>query len=100
MVKIPKFLEKYFWDVDVKKTDVKKHKIFVLRRILEYGDERVITWMTKNYNLEEIKEFIRKDRSLSRKSGSFWALILNLPRGEVRCLKKPLSKVQKRIWPY
>lgn len=38
--KLPEFLREYFWDVDFEGIDLEKDRVYVLRRILEYGDER------------------------------------------------------------
>lgn len=33
-----------FWDVDLNKIDIKKYPKFIIKRILEYGDEAVVKW--------------------------------------------------------
>jgi len=100
MKKLPQFLNKYFWDVELEKIDLRKNKVYVLRRILEYGDERAVVWMWKNFKKSEIIDVLSKFRGCSPKSANFWALLLDVPREEVLCLKKPSSREQKRIWPY
>jgi hypothetical protein len=55
MKKLPKFLDKYFWDVEFKNIRLESHKVYILRRILEYGDERAVRWMWKNFKKSEIK---------------------------------------------
>jgi hypothetical protein len=37
--KLPEFINKYFWDAEFEKIDLQKHRVCVLRRILEYGDD-------------------------------------------------------------
>ena len=100
MRKLPKFLEKYFWDVEFEKIVLEKRRVYVLRRILEYGDEEAVAWMWKNFKESEIKNVLSNYRGYSQKSANFWALLLNVPSEEVLCLKKYSSKDQKRIWPY
>ena len=100
MRKLPKFLEKYFWDVEFEKITFEKSKVYILRRILEYGDEEAVCWMWKNFKKSEIKNALSNFRGYSQKSANFWALLLDLPREEVLCLKSHSSKEQKRIWPY
>ncbi|MCD5390425.1 hypothetical protein LR007_00950 [candidate division NPL-UPA2 bacterium] len=100
MRKLPKFLEKYFWDVEFEKIILEKRMVYVLRRILEYGDEEAVAWMWKNFRKSEIKNALSNFRGYSQKSANFWALLLDLPREEVLCLKSPSSKEQKKIWPY
>ncbi len=100
MKKLPKFLKKYFWDVEFKNIDLQKRKVFILRRILEYGDERAVAWMWKNFKKSEIKNVLTNYRGFSEKSANFWALLLGISRGKVACLNKPSSREQKKIWPY
>ena len=49
MKNLPGFLEKYFWDVEFQKIDLEKCKVYILKRILEYGDEEAVVWMWKNF---------------------------------------------------
>lgn len=100
MKKLPKFLKKYFWDTEFKKIDLQKRKVYVLKRILEYGDERSVAWMWKNFQKSEIINVLSNYRGYSQKSANFWALLLDIPQEEVICLKKPSSKEQKKIWHY
>jgi len=74
--------------------------VYVLKRILEYGDAQAVSWMLKNFRRSEIKDVMCNFRGLSQKSANFWALLLNIPKEEVICLKKPSLKEQKKIWPY
>ncbi len=104
MEKLPEFLKKYFWDVEFKKINLKKNSVYVLRRILEYGDGDAVVWMRKNFKESEIRNVLSKFRGYSRKSANFWALILDVPRGEVLCMRERSSKrslkAPEKIWPY
>jgi len=97
MKSLPRFLKKYFWDVDFSKLDKKTHSRFIIERILEYGDEKAIKWMEKNFKLNEIKKVVCQSRNLSLKSANFWQLIFNLNKNEILCLKKSFQKKQKII---
>lgn len=100
MKKLPESLKKYFWDVEFEKIVLEKRRVYVLRRILEYGDEEAVSWMWKNFKKSEIKNVLSNYRGYSQKSANFWALLLNVPSEEVLCLKKHSSRDRKRIWPY
>lgn len=100
MKKLPKFLRKYFWDTEFEKIDAQKRRIYVLKRILEYGNERAVKWMWENFKKPEIINALSNYRGYSRKSANFWALLLDISREKVICLKKSLPKKQKKIWPY
>jgi len=100
MKKLPEFLKKYFWDVEFEKIDLEKKGVYVLRRILNYGDEKAVAWMYKNFKKSEIKNGLANFRGYSQKSANYWALILEVPREEVLCLKKRSSKEPRTFWPY
>jgi hypothetical protein len=100
MKKLPGFLKNYFWDVDFEKIDLEKRRIYVLRRILDYGDETAISWMWKNFTEAEIKNVLYNYRGLSLKSANFWAVIVNVKKEDVKCLNKSFREIQKQFWPY
>ncbi|MBI4777796.1 hypothetical protein HY792_02605, partial [Candidatus Desantisbacteria bacterium] len=56
--KLPEFLSKYFWEVDFDKIDLQKRRVYVLSRILDYGDKKAVAWMWKNFTEEEIKNIL------------------------------------------
>jgi len=97
---LPKFLQSCFWDVDFDKLNPQKYPYFVIERILEYGNKKDVGWLAKNFPKDTIKETIISSRSLSSKSTNFWALILNLDRNKVLCLKESSAKQQNKIWPH
>jgi len=97
---LPKYLKKYFWDVEFEKINLNKHRVYILKRILEFGDEKAVAWMWKNFKKEEIRDVLSNFRGFSKKSANFWALILDIPRKDVLCLKKHSSKEPKTFWPY
>ena len=100
MERLPTFLKKFFWDVEFGKIDPKKNRVYFLKRILELGDERAVSWMWKNFDKEEMKDVLLYGRGFTKKSANFWALILNVPREKILCLRQRLSKAPKIIWPY
>ena len=75
---IPSFLSKYFWDVDFEKINLKDCRIYILKRILEYGDEKAVSWMWKNFTESEIKNALCNFCGYSQKSANFWAFILGV----------------------
>lgn len=97
---LPKFLKGYFWDVEFKKIDPEKNRLYILRRILNYGDEKAVNWMHKNFESLEIKNTLSNFRGYSRKSVNYWALVLGVPREKVLCLKKRSLKEPRTFWPY
>lgn len=100
MKKLPAFLKKYFWDVEFGKIDLDNRKTYVLKRILEYGDEEAVRWMWKNFTKPEIKYALTNFRGYSQKSANFWAFILDIKKEDVKCLNKSFREIQKQFWPY
>lgn len=97
---LPKFLKQYFWDVDFEKLEFKKSRTYVLIRILEYGNEKAIEWMRKNFAKDEIAEVLFRYRGVSPMSANFWALVFGIDRKKVVCLQKPYLEIRNRHWPY
>lgn len=100
MKKRPAFLKKYFWDIDLNKLDLKKHAGDVIGRILEYGDEKAVRWLFKNFSRRQMAKVLACFRFVSPRSAGFWALVLDIPRGRILCLKKHFQRTQRRHWPY
>lgn len=100
MAKLPKFLKKYFWDVDFETINLQKESYFIIERILEEGDKKAIKWMLQTFSKDLIQAVLQKSRRLSKKSANFWAVIFNIPKNKILCLKKSFQKKQKIVWPY
>lgn len=92
--KLPEFLRGYFWDVDFAKIDPEKSKTFILKRVLDRGDDKAIRWLLKHYTKEDIKSLILTTRDLSAKTANFWANLLGIDHKKVPCLQKPYSRIQ------
>ena len=97
MKPLPKFLKRYFWDVNFTELNKKTHPRFVIERILEYGDEKAIKWMKKNFKLNTIRNVLYNSRNLSLKSANFWQFVFNLNRNKILCFKKSFQEKQKLI---
>lgn len=94
--KLPKFLNQYFWDVD--DLEIKSHSLFIIERLLEYGDKKAVLWMMNNFEKSQIRESLRKRKSISAKSANYWASIFGVPRNKILCLNKSYQKRQKTHW--
>lgn len=85
-ITVPEQLKHLFWDIDVNTLQLKKHRKYIIARVLEYGNEEAIRWLKSLYEDKEIKEVIKFERRLSRKSATFWARIFHIPRSQVASL--------------
>lgn len=100
MKELPGFLKNYFWDTNFKEIDQKENSVYILKRILNYGDERAVNWMFDSFKKSEIKNALSNFRGYSQKSANYWALVLDLPRKEVSCLKKLSPEDPRTFWPH
>lgn len=100
MVKAPAFLRKYFWDIDFAKLDPKKHSTYVIERLLEFGDEKAVRWVLKEYSRDAVKSVVCHSRAISKKTANFWSLVLDIPERKIRCLQQDFQETHRAIWPY
>lgn len=98
MKRLPLALKKYFWDTEFEKIDLEKSRTYILKRILEYGDEYAVRWMRKNFKNDEIKDALCNFRGYSPKTANFWAFALNIKKEDVKCLSKSFRETQKQLW--
>ncbi|MGB0388376.1 MAG: DUF6922 domain-containing protein [Ardenticatenaceae bacterium] len=85
---LPDFLRPYFWDVDLASVRLPKHEVYVIERVLEYGDDQAIRWLNR-FSPDTITNVVRRSRRISRNTANLWALVLNIPKEQIRCLKAP-----------
>jgi hypothetical protein len=85
MTTVPGKFKSLFWDTDISRIDIRKHKTYVIERILEYGDTDPVRWMSEFCLLGEILDVLNSSRALSQKSANFWRLVLgqSSPVGEI-----------------
>ncbi len=79
-----------FWDIDPLTLDPEIHSSFIMERILRFGLPEDVQLMLKQYSEDSIRDVVIHSRRIDRKTASFWALHLNIPREEVTCFKTPL----------
>ncbi len=84
---IPQELRQFFWDIDTESFDPQDYPEYTIERILELGDSEAVQWLEEQFSEEQIKEVIRTNRRLSKKSANFWALVYDIPSQEVTVLR-------------
>ena len=86
-----------FWDIDIKKLDVKKNQEFIVVRILQEGDKDDLEWAQKFYGKKCLKEIFEKNaQKLGRKSCNFWSLYFKTDN--VLCIAKQLIQKRSAFW--
>lgn len=84
---IPQDLRPLFWDTNLDNFDPSAYPAYTIARILEYGDEKAISWLRATFSEAQIVEVLQNEQRLSRRSASFWALIYRLSPDKVAALK-------------
>jgi len=83
----PQDLRTLFWDINLDNFNPASVPEYTIGRILEYGDREAIRWLRETFAEEQIKEVIRTERRLTRKSANLWAAVFGIPKDEVAALK-------------
>jgi hypothetical protein len=94
---IPKFIAKYLWDVEVGRLSLQEHSMFIIERVLEYGDLEALSWINKSYKKDIITSALKRSKRISSKSGNFYALFYNVPKDKLLCIRKPFTQKQNRF---
>jgi hypothetical protein len=100
MSAFPKKSSQYFWDIDSTQLDPKKDSRFIIDRLFEWGDLEEIQWLLKTYPKKLLKSELKSCRTLTPKSAAFWAFILNVPLGELRCIQKRSVQSRNSVWQF
>ena len=84
--KIHELLSKHlFWDVDISDIDEQKHKKFIVKKVLQYGNFDDWKIIVKFYGKETIIQVSKTIRDLDAKTLSFLSTYSDLPKTEFRC---------------
>ncbi len=97
---LPEFLKKYFWEVDFKEIDLRKHSTYILIRLMEYGDEKAVSWIKKHFTGEDIANVLFHFKGISPRTANYWALMLGIDINKVLCLQRYYLKTQRKHWNY
>jgi len=95
--KLPRKFYSYFWDVNPRKINLEEKPVFVIKRVLEYGETESVDWLKQIYGLKKIKHALLKTRDLSRKTGLFWAGVLGLEQNDLPCLQIPYHRTPFKV---
>jgi hypothetical protein len=85
---LPEFLRPLFWEVDFDRLRVSRREQYVIERVLEYGDDQAIRWLLHACSPRAIADVVQRSRKISRNTATLWALVLGIPREEIKCLSK------------
>jgi hypothetical protein len=86
---LPEFLERYFWEIDFAGLRFPEHQSYVIERVLEYGDDHAIRWLKATFSPKTIAAVVRDSRRISKNTANLWALVLEIPKEQIRCFSTP-----------
>ncbi len=88
---LPKFLQPCFPSYNVRNLDRIRDKNLIITQILNYGTEKDLKWLTKNYSKKDVKQV------LSAPDKGMWLKEVLLYWQKILDLKIPKSVFQKAI---
>ncbi|MCX7706968.1 MAG: hypothetical protein N2204_03055 [Anaerolineae bacterium] len=100
MTSLPTFTHRFFWDIDPVSLNVDDYRVYVIERLLEYGDLPSVKWMLASFPRETIVRVLQSSRRLSGLSANFWALYFDVDKETVSCLSNPYQKELDGAWPF
>ncbi len=87
-----------FWDTDVAKIDLQRHRAFVIERITSRGRLEEFREMLKYYGRDTVRDVLLQARYLDKRTLAFCALIFHVPKTAFRCYK--LAQSNPEHWNY
>lgn len=77
---LPEFLQPYFASYDLSRLDKKADKAQIITQILVWGDGAATKWLLKNYELDELREVVKKpSRGMwTRQALNYWQKVLDV----------------------
>jgi hypothetical protein len=87
-----------FWDADVSKIDLRKHKAQVIERIILRGRLEEFRAMLQYYGMNTVRDVLLDARYLDKRTLSFCSTIFETPETEFRCFK--LAQSNPGHWDY
>lgn len=83
---VPNHLRSLFWDIDLETFLPEKYPDYTISRVLELGDEAAVQWLRQNFPDSDIRHVLKTERRLTPKSANFWALVYDIPAGQIAAL--------------
>jgi hypothetical protein len=83
---VPPHAHHLFWDTPLETFEPAEFPAYTIARALEHGTERDVAWVRDLLGDDAVRDVLRSDARLSRRSAHFWALCLGVPRDRVAAL--------------
>lgn len=87
-----------FWDADIQRIDLQKHRAAVIERIMLRGRHEEYKAMMRYYGKETVKKVMMNARYIDKRTLAFCSTIFDVPETEFRCYK--LAQLNPGYWDY
>ncbi|MBS1621810.1 MAG: hypothetical protein JST10_16660 [Bacteroidetes bacterium] len=77
------FSKNLFWDTDIKNVDLRKHKRYVIERVITRGSKQDFEKLLTLYTRDEISTELKKSKELDPKTRHFCSWYFNIPINEL-----------------
>lgn len=70
------FRQSLFWDIDPKTLNIKKHAVYIIERVMEFGRDKEVKWLWQTYGRPQLKKVVNSSRVLRPQTKALWSLLL------------------------
>lgn len=71
-----KFRQALFWDTNPDKIDTEENALYIIERILDFGNDEEVRWIRKYYSPLQIQKVVENPRRLMPETKTLWKLLL------------------------
>ena len=93
---IKQFTDNLFWDTDTTKLDLNEYPVYVIQRVLEYGEMQDWRLINRIYGLPKIVEVCKGLRTLDPVCLSFICAISHTKKEDYRCYR--IKQSNPTLW--
>ncbi|EKD56106.1 MAG: hypothetical protein ACD_58C00297G0011 [uncultured bacterium] len=86
-----KFRKEIFWDTDPKTIDYQKHAIYVIGKVIKWGNLSDWQELKKIYSTRKIKATVKKLCDLDNKDRNFIHMVYDIPLQQL-CTKRQFAQ--------
>src|SRR5262249_11744258 len=96
-LRLPRFLEKLFWQYKFESLHWPENRDLVIRQILCEGDRKAVEWLRSRVSDDKLRDWLMGNRGkhLSVRDIRFWQFMLEIPEAVVI---EWLSNPARQIW--
>jgi len=69
---VPESVRCLLWGVRLETLDLNRHRRFIIRRVLDFGDPAAVKWLRETYGDGQLREVVELGRGLHPKTLAFW----------------------------